>query len=160
MLLARLTSHAVRAPRGAGRARLLAAGSTGADGTSAGELEMHKYHAVANRTLESLQERMEAMIDEGDDDGSDVDFSGDVLNLTLSGHGTFVLNKQAPNKQIWLSSPVSGPQRYDLDVGCLDWLNTRDGAPLGAVLSRDIAQLTKREVRFDVRQAVEDAWRS
>ena len=27
--------------------------------------------------------------------------------------GTYVLNKQPPNKQIWLSSPVSGPKRYD-----------------------------------------------
>lgn len=24
-----------------------------------------------------------------------------------------MLNKQPPNKQIWLSSPVSGPKRYD-----------------------------------------------
>jgi frataxin len=27
--------------------------------------------------------------------------------------GTYVINKQRPNKQIWLSSPVSGPKRYD-----------------------------------------------
>ena len=27
--------------------------------------------------------------------------------------GTYILNKQPPNKQIWLSSPVSGPKRYD-----------------------------------------------
>lgn len=27
--------------------------------------------------------------------------------------GTYVLNKQPPNKQIWLSSPISGPKRYD-----------------------------------------------
>lgn len=24
-----------------------------------------------------------------------------------------MLNKQPPNKQIWLSSPISGPKRYD-----------------------------------------------
>ena len=28
--------------------------------------------------------------------------------------GTYVINKQTPNKQIWLSSPISGPKRYDL----------------------------------------------
>lgn len=28
-------------------------------------------------------------------------------------NGTYVINKQPPNKQIWLSSPVSGPKRYD-----------------------------------------------
>ena len=29
-----------------------------------------------------------------------------VLTLTLAGKGTYVLNKQAPNQQIWLSSPI------------------------------------------------------
>lgn len=27
--------------------------------------------------------------------------------------GTYVINRQIPNKQIWLSSPKSGPKRYD-----------------------------------------------
>ena len=30
-------------------------------------------------------------------------------------HGTYVLNKQGPNRQIWVSSPVSGPLRFDFD---------------------------------------------
>lgn len=29
-----------------------------------------------------------------------------VLTLKLGAKGTFVVNKQAPNRQIWLSSPV------------------------------------------------------
>lgn len=29
------------------------------------------------------------------------------------GLGTYVINKQTPNKQIWLSSPRSGPKRFD-----------------------------------------------
>ena len=34
-----------------------------------------------------------------------------VLTLNLGSHGTYVINKQAPNKQIWMSSPLSGPVR-------------------------------------------------
>lgn len=34
-----------------------------------------------------------------------------VIKLALGEHGTYVLNKQAPNKQLWMSSPVSGPVR-------------------------------------------------
>lgn len=30
-----------------------------------------------------------------------------VLTLKLDEHGTYVINKQPPNKQIWLSSPIS-----------------------------------------------------
>ena len=29
-----------------------------------------------------------------------------VLTLTLGDNGTYVINKQPPNKQIWLSSPL------------------------------------------------------
>jgi hypothetical protein len=29
-----------------------------------------------------------------------------VLTLDLGQHGTYVINKQPPNKQIWLSSPL------------------------------------------------------
>lgn len=29
-----------------------------------------------------------------------------VLTLSLAGRGTYVINKQAPNHQIWSSSPV------------------------------------------------------
>ena len=42
----------------------------------------------------------------------DVSQSG-VLNLTLPPYGTYVLNKQPPNLQIWMSSPVSGPTRFE-----------------------------------------------
>jgi frataxin-like iron-binding protein CyaY len=29
-----------------------------------------------------------------------------VLTVRLGKHGTYVINKQTPNRQIWLSSPV------------------------------------------------------
>lgn len=122
------------------------------------ELAMHTYQAAATRTLEHLQETIEAFVDARDDD-SDVDFSGDVLNFTVADRGTFVLNKQAPNKQLWLSSPISGPLRYDLDASALDWVCTRDRASLGATLSRDIAQLTGHAIRFDVKGALAEVLR-
>ena len=42
----------------------------------------------------------------------DVNYSSGVLKLDFNseeGKKTYVLNKQAPNKQLWLSSPFSGP---------------------------------------------------
>jgi len=35
------------------------------------------------------------------------------LNINLGKHGFWVINKQAPNQQIWWSSPISGPRRYE-----------------------------------------------
>jgi frataxin len=42
----------------------------------------------------------------------DVSYSMGVLTLHVSPKvGTYVINKQTPNRQIWLSSPLTGPKR-------------------------------------------------
>ena len=51
-------------------------------------------------------------IEENDVNGNiDVDINGDILNL-ITQDGTFVINKQSSVKEIWLSSPVSGPYHF------------------------------------------------
>jgi frataxin len=60
-----------------------------------------------------------------------------------------VINKQPPNKQIWLASPLSGPKRYDWVVygesmhqkeggGQGAWVYLRDGSRLSALLSKEL----------------------
>mmetsp|Transcript_22812 Transcript_22812/g.40491 ORF Transcript_22812/g.40491 Transcript_22812/m.40491 type:complete len:93 (+) Transcript_22812:1664-1942(+) len=49
-----------------------------------------------------------------------------VLTMTLPPHGTWVLNKQTPNRQIWWSSPLSGPRRYEYEQDTGEWVYTRD----------------------------------
>ena len=51
-------------------------------------------------------------------DSRDTRFQNGVLTVKLGEAGTYVINKQAPNQQIWLSSPVSGPKR---SVGSVEW---------------------------------------
>jgi frataxin len=71
-----------------------------------------------------------------------------VLEVT-SQQNTFVLNKQPPNKQIWLSSPISGPKRFDwvmaqegMDFkeggGIGDWVYMRDGSSLTEILRKEL----------------------
>ena len=61
----------------------------------------------------------------GDDDETELEMSMGVLKLKLKApatcsiekfqnqHMTWVINKQTPNRQIWWSSPISGPRRYE-----------------------------------------------
>lgn len=60
-----------------------------------------------------------------------------------------MINKQPPNKQIWLSSPISGPKRYDWSVegesmdqkeggGSGDWIYIRDGTSLSDLLRKEV----------------------
>ena len=39
----------------------------------------------------------------------EVNYADGVLNIEMSDSRCYVLNKQQPNMQIWLSSPISGP---------------------------------------------------
>lgn len=70
-----------------------------------------------------------------------------VMTLRLP-FGTYVLNKQPPNKQIWLSSPKSGPKRYDWVVvnegqdvkegtGHGEWVYTRDGTTINELFEQE-----------------------
>jgi len=43
----------------------------------------------------------------------DINYSDGVLNIEMRDQRFYVLNKQTPNIQIWLSSPITGPSRFD-----------------------------------------------
>ena len=71
------------------------------------------------------------------------------MNVIFPPSGTYVLNKQPPNKQIWLSSPISGPKRYDWVVmgegmnqkaesGSGEWIYLRDGSNLKELLRKEL----------------------
>lgn len=70
------------------------------------EIDDVRYHKEADHTLEYLVEAFENLLDDIEADDADVELSQGVLNLNLGSIGTYVINKQTPNKQIWVSSPV------------------------------------------------------
>ncbi|KAL8717405.1 MAG: hypothetical protein Q9181_008334 [Wetmoreana brouardii] len=74
-------------------------------------LDIDQYHRLADHFIDNLVAILEEMQEKRDD--VDCEYSSGVLTLTFPPTGTYVLNKQPPNKQIWLSSPISGPKRYD-----------------------------------------------
>ncbi|CAN0379455.1 unnamed protein product [Laminaria digitata] len=64
-----------------------------------------------------------------------------VLNIIVSDRGTWVINKQSPNRQIWWSSPISGPMRFEYDEDGERWVNTRDGkTDLRSILSAEMKE--------------------
>ncbi|KAA8895308.1 hypothetical protein FN846DRAFT_785235 [Sphaerosporella brunnea] len=56
--------------------------------------------------------------------GYDVEHSSGVLSF-ITPTGTYVINKQPPNRQIWLSSPVSGPIQFGWDKDTNEWIDIR-----------------------------------
>lgn len=80
--------------------------------------------------------------------GLEVNEKDGVFELRLGEHGTYVINKQAPNRQIWWSSPVSGPKRYNYDSKMQAWRNTRDGHLMYDLLNEELSKLLDQE--FDM----------
>ena len=112
------------------RSRVAAAGATRSASSAAGD----DYVALADECLDTILEKADELSDERDD--VECELSSGVLTLKIAGAGTWVINKQVPNRQLWLSSPVSGPCRYEYVDGT--WTHTRDGSSLSELLEREL----------------------
>lgn len=113
----------------------------------------HAYLAVANATLEAVSEAVSEHVYASSPvvADSDVELVQGVLTLSLGTHGSYVLNTQLPNRQIWLSSPQSGPARFAWHPEARAWLSTRDGRPLVERLGEELRRIFDAPVRFDFR---------
>ena len=112
------------------RSRVAAAGATRSASSAAGD----DYVALADECLDAILEKADELSDDRDD--VEAELSSGVLTLKIAGAGTWVINKQVPNRQLWLSSPVSGPCRYEYVDGT--WTHTRDGSSLADLLEREL----------------------
>ncbi|KAG9546940.1 Frataxin, partial [Aureobasidium melanogenum] len=110
-------------------------------------IAVEEYHERADHYLEELVSRAEELAEEKE--GVDVEFSAGVLSITYPPNGTYVINKQPPTKQIWLSSPISGPKRFDWVVlgesqqqkegaASGDWIYLRDKTSLTTLLRKEL----------------------
>jgi len=63
-----------------------------------------EFHPVADATLETIQDAVDQVFDSNSNSNIEyeVSLANGVLNLSLPPHGTWVINKQTPNRQIWV----------------------------------------------------------
>jgi frataxin len=95
------------------------------------QLDESRFAVVADQTLEKIAD----LIDDVLGDKIDVEFQHGILTITLEKGGQYVLNKHGPNREIWLSSPVSGAWHFAFaDNG---WVSTREPRAVLAVLLAD-----------------------
>ena len=93
-----------------------------------------RFHALADSVLDHIAEAVDVAL--GDD--IDVEAQGGIVTLSLEGGGQYVLNKHAPNREVWLSSPVSGAWHFAPAEGG-EWISTREPkARLTALLGQEL----------------------
>lgn len=114
-----------------------------------GPLDNVTFEQVCDETLESLAEYFEEIIEESRFlKEADVVYGDGVLTIKFGGrHGTYVINRQTPNKQIWLSSPISGPKRYDFLEG--QWVYRHDGITLHELLNQEVQNIVEFNIDFN-----------
>jgi frataxin len=107
-------------------------------------MDQSQFAAAADRTLRALFDAL----DQGLPD-ADVDLREGILTVELEDGRQYVINKHAPNRQIWLSSPVSGAAHFDLDAATGTWRSTRGGAELKQLLAAELANAAGADIAFD-----------
>ena len=103
------------------------------------------FERQAGQMLDSLFEQIEDQLG----DWLEIDLEGGILKVELPDGGTYIVNKHAPNREIWMSSPKSGAWHFAAaDAG--QWRSTRPGAEdFLALLSGELAAASGRPVRLD-----------
>ena len=71
-----------------------------------------QFHALSDKALDTMYDLLtdNAISETILDEDLDVNISQGVLSIFLPSKGTWVINKQTPNRQLWWSSPLSGTE--------------------------------------------------
>ncbi|CAH8573752.1 unnamed protein product [Schistosoma bovis] len=109
-----------------------------------------EYERVSTKTLELLADSFEQLPERfALNKEYDVEHAYGVLKVTFGPQvGTYIINRQAPNKQLWLSSPQSGPKRYDYIPSMGLWIYKHDGKSLHSLLSEEVSAIVGGSVEF------------
>lgn len=113
------------------------------------ELTPIQFEKVSDETLESLSEYFDELIEKTSHlQDADITYGDGVLTIKFGiPYGTYVINRQTPNKQIWLSSPKSGPKRYDFMNG--KWIYKHDGMTIHELLNNEIPAIIRNQADFN-----------
>ena len=94
-------------------------------------MDDREFDRLASATLDRLAERLE----EGLDD-ADVELREGVLTVELAGGAQYVFNRHAPNRELWMSSPISGAHHFAPAGGA--WRSTRGEATLAGLVADEL----------------------
>ena len=92
---------------------------------------------MSDSAFEDRADGLLAALEEAIARHEDADLQGGVLTIEAD-RGTWLINKHAPTRQIWLSSPLSGARHYAFDEASGTWRDTRGGDDLVSLLSAEM----------------------
>ncbi len=109
---------------------------------SSNSFDMQTYLKEVEGVLNHIYETLDVMDLEVTDN---ITLSDGVLKISFKKNRHFVINIQRPNLQIWLSSPFSGPQRFEFNMKEGKWENIRNKKSILTILEDEFNQILKSE---------------
>ena len=104
-----------------------------------------EFERRAAEILNSLFEQVEEQLG----DWLDVELNGGILQIELPDGGAYVINKHAPNREIWVSSPKSGAWHFAAAPDGA-WQSTRGAQELTALLAGELAAASGRPFQLEL----------
>ncbi|GAB5367751.1 hypothetical protein AAMO2058_001258000 [Amorphochlora amoebiformis] len=107
-------------------------------------VSVDEFNAVSEDLFDILQESLE------DDElpFEDMEFSSGVLSLVTE-QGVWIVNKHSASRQVWLSSPKSGPSKFEYNKETQKWVSEReDKTAMHDLLVRELSELVGEEFSF------------
>lgn len=95
-----------------------------------------EFELLAKASLDSIAESLEELDASGE---LELEYQNGIITITLDSGKQFIVNKHAPSKQIWLSSPISGGLHFSHNDG---W-KLADGRELETMLMAEITELSQ-----------------
>jgi CyaY protein len=96
-----------------------------------------EFHRAVDAVLARVEASVEAL------DGLDVDLESGILTITCADGSRVIVNRQTPNREIWVAARSGGFHFASRDGG---WRDTRTGDELFASLARIIASQARVDV--------------
>lgn len=109
-------------------------------------MDEHNFLLVVETTLQNLADQLEDHLAEH----LQADLENGVLTITLDPEETYVLNRQLPKRQIWMSSPLSGATHFSYHEDTGTWLSSKDSnLSLPDLLATELRQITGAHFYFE-----------
>lgn len=95
------------------------------------------FEELAAKTLNKIADILDRFDEAGD---LEVDYQNGIITITLDSGKQFIVNRHAPSRQIWLSSPLGGGKHFSYDAASGNW-QLSDGTELNKLLSVELKTL-------------------
>ncbi len=117
-------------------------------------LSQSQYLSIVDSTINQIAHTLEDMADDErfndfEDEKGEVDITVNegVLSVHCGSEGTFIISRQTPTQQLWLSSPVSGPWHYTYNRETASWVCTKGELPFFDRMDEELSKVFQLEIK-------------